>query len=218
MRKTVHAIVLILLAAMSCTTSPDPRQIRLPTAPAASGKILFDGHTLDGWRVIDYAGGGEIEIHSNSLILGMGATLTGLTYTNSIPASDYEISLLAARLEGTDFFCGLTFPVAGSFCTLILGGWGGAVVGLSSIDGEDASMNATTQYRRFERGRFYSVRVRVTKAAIEVWLDGEQIIRQGLEGHTINLRPGEIEACAPFGVATWQTTGALQEIRLTPLH
>ena len=37
---------------------------------------------------------------------------------------DYELRLEAKRVEGGDFFCGLTFPVGKEYCTLILGGWG----------------------------------------------------------------------------------------------
>jgi hypothetical protein len=37
--------------------------------------------------------------------------------------------------------------------TFICGGWGGAVVGISSIDGQDASMNETTKYIKFEDDR-----------------------------------------------------------------
>jgi hypothetical protein len=48
---------------------------------------------------------------------------------------NYEIKLEAKKVTGNDFFCGMTFPVGDSFCSFIVGGWGGPVVGLSSIDG-----------------------------------------------------------------------------------
>lgn len=218
-------IVMLVCLCQSCRLTPStgPAGTNLSrsgaqslqrSGPVGKTQTLFDGETLAGWAVADFAGGGEVSVESNALILSMGATLTGVAYTNPVPASHYEISLQASRLEGNDFFCGLTFPVKESHATLILGGWGGAVVGLSSLDGEDASMNETTQYRRFEKNRWYQVRVRVTEPAIEVWLDNERIINLPLAGRTIALRPGEIEKCRPLGLATWQTSGAVRDLRL----
>ena len=58
--------------------------------------------------------------------------MTGITWTNEVPTNNYEISLEAMRVEGSDFFCALTFPVGNDPCSFIVGGWGGGVVGLSS--------------------------------------------------------------------------------------
>ena len=56
--------------------------------------------------------------------MGMGY-MTGITWTNEMPRMGYEISLEAMRVEGSDFFCGLTFPVGKDYLSLIVGGWGG---------------------------------------------------------------------------------------------
>lgn len=119
------------------------------TGDEPSWKPLFDGKTLDGWKITNFGGEGEVTVEDGSIILEYGSSLTGITYDGTFPKTNYEITLEARRLDGTDFFCGMTFPVAESHCSLILGGWGGAVVGLSSIDGHDASENETTQYKKF---------------------------------------------------------------------
>lgn len=180
-------------------------------------KTLFDGKSLDGWKVTPFGGHGEVGVKDGQLMLPMGALLTGVTYTNELPKIDYEVSLDAMKVEGSDFFCGLTFPVSNAFCTLIVGGWGGGVVGLSSIDGYDASENETTKFLSFEKGRWYSIRLKVTKERIEAWIDKERVINQSIVGRRISLRPGEIEASVPFGIATWTVTGALRDIKVRPV-
>ena len=135
----------------------------------------------------------------------------------NIPKIDYEVSLEAMKVDGSDFFCGLTFPVEDAFCTWIVGGWGGGVVGLSSIDGLDASENETTKYMKVDTGHWYRLRLRVTKQKIEAWMDDEKIVDQPILGRRISLRPGDIDLSKPFGVATWQTTGALRAIKIRRL-
>ena len=109
------------------------------------------------------------------MVLNQGQ-LTGVSYTNATPTMDYEVELEARRTQGIDFFCGLTFPVKDSFATLVVGGWGGAVVGISSLDGEDAAHNSTTRYHRFKNGQWYRIRLAVTATNLSAWLDGEQVI------------------------------------------
>ena len=179
---------------------------------------LFDGATLTGWKVTGYAGAGEVEVADGSIALGMGAMLTGIIYTNPLPKVEYEVTLKAMKIDGSDFFCGLTFPVKDSFCTFIAGGWGGGVVGLSSLDNYDASENETTTFRSFEKNRWYSFRLRVTQSKIEVWLDEESLIDVSIAGRKISLRPGDIEMSVPFGISAWQTRAALRDIRHRQLN
>ena len=178
---------------------------------------LFDGHTLKGWAITDFGGHGEIQVENDQIVLGMGAALTGINWTNPLPKIDYEVTLEAMKVDGSDFFCGLTFPVRNAFCTLIVGGWGGGVVGLSSIDGNDASENETTSVKSFDSKRWYRIRLRVTQKKIEAWIDAEKVADLETTGREISLRAGEIELSAPFGIATWQTTGALRDIKLRRL-
>ena len=107
---------------------------------------LFNGKNLDGWKNTEFGGEGEITVEKEQLILDMGTPLSGVNYTGKIPKINYEVELDAMRVTGTDFFCGLTFPVKKDPCSLIIGGWGGGVMGLSSLNGMDASENETTNY------------------------------------------------------------------------
>jgi hypothetical protein len=121
------------------------------------------------------------------------------------------------RLSGSDFFCGLTFPVRESHCSLIVGGWGGSVVGLSNVDGMDASENETTQFIDFQTGRWYRIRLRVTEQKIEAWIEQKKVVNLTTTGRKISLRFGDIEKCVPLGISSWMTGAALREIRLRRL-
>ncbi len=178
---------------------------------------LFDGKTLTNWQSTKFIGEGAVKVENGQIVLEAGRNLTGITWTGpELPATHYEIALQAMRVEGRDFFAGVTFPVADSFCSLILGGWGGTVVGLSSINGVDASENETSQSVEFEPGRWYNIRIRVTPAKIEAWLDERQIINQDLEGNKISTRI-EVDPSRPLGVASWRTKSALRNLRLRRL-
>ncbi len=176
---------------------------------------LFDGKTLTNWQPTAFGGEGTVKVENGQIVLGTGGgDLTGITWSGTgLPVTNYELALQAMKVEGSDFFAGITFPVAGSFCSLILGGWGGTVVGLSSINGRDASENDTTQSIAFEAGRWYDVRIRVTPAKIEAWLDGRQIIDQDIRDKEIGTRV-EVDLSQPLGVAAYRTKAALRNIRL----
>jgi hypothetical protein len=90
------------------------------------------------------------------------------------------------------------------------------VIGLSSINGMDASENDTSQSMEFESGRWYDVRIRVTSAKIQAWLDNREIISVNLEGNEISTRI-EVDKSKPLGIASWRTKAALRQIRLRRL-
>jgi len=190
----------------------------VPSDAPPAWTSLFDGRTLGGWKSANFGGEGDVSVADKRILLDFGDSLTGIVYTRPFPKQDYEIRLEAMRVDGIDFFCGLTFPVAESHCSLIVGGWAGAVVGLSSIDGRDASENETTQYRKFDEGKWYRLRVRVTAERIQCWIDDQQVIDQDIRGRRISTR-AEVEPSRPLGIAAWQTKAALRGIefrRLAP--
>jgi hypothetical protein len=197
--------------------SPGAKTAQEAKPPAGEWQSLFDGKALGGWRETAFPGHGQVRIEDGSIVLAAGG-MTGITWTKWFPKSNYEIRLEAARVAGSDFFCGLTFPVNDSYLTWINGGWGGSIVGLSSLDGEDASENETSVVMQFERNRWYSLRLRVTDESVEAWIDGDRVIGVDIVSRKLALRPGEIELSAPFGFATYYTTGRLRklEYRILP--
>lgn len=175
---------------------------------------MFDGKTLAGWRETQFAGRGEVQCRNGMIVLNMGDPFTGIGWTNDFPKMNYEVALDAMRVSGSDFFCGLTVPAGDTFCSLIVGGWGGSLVGISSFDGMDASENETTKFANFEQGRWYRIRLRVTEKKIEGWIDQDKMVDVVTTGKRISLRPGDIELSKPFGLAAWQTTAAMREIKM----
>lgn len=186
-----------------------------PSAPfeGEGWQPMFDGKSLGDWRVIDYAGRGEVRIESGAVLLTMGSPFTGIRWTNEFPKVNYEIAFDAMRTMGSDFFCGLTVPVGDSHCSLIVGGWGGGLVGISSLDGYDASENETTKFMGFDKGRWYRLRLRVTEKRIEAWIGAEKIVNVETTDRKITMRPGDIELSAPLGLSAWQTGAAFREIK-----
>ena len=181
---------------------------------------LFDGKNLDNWERTDFAGKGEVRIDENgSLVLEMGAELSGVRWKGKkeLPKIDYEVTLQAKRTMGSDFFCGLTFPFKESHATLILGGWGGSLIGISSLDDFDASENETGDAYVFEDKKWYDVRLRVTEEKLQVWLDDKMVIDTDVEGRKVSMRFGEIEMSVPFGICTYATTGVIRDAKIRKL-
>ena len=186
-----------------------------PSPVAGEGwRALFDGHSLAGWRNIEFGGQGRVAVWKGLLLLPAGTPFTGVNWTNDAPKVNYEISLEAMRVSGSDFFCGLTVPVRDSFCSLIVGGWGGTLVGISCLDGADASENETTQFVSFESGRWYRIRLRVTETKIEAWVEQKKVVNVTTTGRKLSLRFGDIELSKPLGITSWDTGAALREIQI----
>jgi hypothetical protein len=217
-----------LLCHQGCVRgTPPPVPAKAPPAPAADAaqkplavspqwQELFDGKTLDGWKTPQFGGEGKVHVRDGMIVMEAGALMTGVTWTGQPPRDNYELQLEGMRLSGSDFFATVTFPVGEEHCSFVVGGWGGALIGLSNVDYFDASENSTTDSFSFADNQWYRIRVRVSTAAIEVWIDDKQVVKQPRAEHVFGIRP-EVELCRPLGICTWSTAGAVRNIRLREL-
>ncbi len=197
---------------------PPEEQPPAPKTDADKGwESLFDGKTLAKWKATPFGGEGKVFVKDGQLILDMPTgDMTGITWAgkrDDLPDIDYEISLKAMRVEGEDFFCGLTFPYKDSHATLICGGWGGGLVGISSFDDMDASENETSSFYEFKKGTWYDIRLRVCDNRIKAWINGKQVIDVEPGQRKVGTRI-EVEDSIPLGIATWHTKAALKDIKM----
>lgn len=204
-----------LVLAIVCMASGCGRKNEPAVSPKpADERVAMEGLEKDKWTPIAGAADVDWNVSDRILKIGVGNEMNGVKWAGPLPKVPYEVELEARRMSGSDFFCGLTFPVrdGGSSVSLIVGGWGGSLVGISSIEGLDASENSTGSSHDFENGRWYRIKLRVETERIQAWIDDKQVIDAHTEEQRLSLRPGPIEDCAPFGLATWMTIAELRGI------
>jgi hypothetical protein len=207
-------IFFVFLSLLSCNGRHKENKISKVGTPATEDStLIFDGKSLQGWEITNFGPQGPVYVSGGELILGMGDGCTGITWMGDFPTCNYEVSLDAMRVQGNDFFCGMTFPVGKDPCTLIVGGWGGTTVGLSNIDGLDASENKTSILMKFETKQWYHICLTVTAEEIRVLIDSTEVVDFKTAGSKLSIRP-EVELSKPFGIASWKTTAALKNIRV----
>jgi formylglycine-generating enzyme required for sulfatase activity/serine/threonine protein kinase len=178
---------------------------------------LFDGKTLDGWKVVEDGGEflkhGKVAVADGQLVLERGDPATGIAWTRDIPRVDYEISLEAMRKGGTCTMCEVIFPVKATECKLAVGGHDNADVCFELVDGSHTKI---MHKMSFEDDRWYRIRLRVTDAAMEAWVDDEEVLDFNPAGHVVALNP-VAAAMKPFGLRTWKTGVAIRNLRLRQL-
>ncbi len=172
---------------------------------------------LGEWKASDFSDPGAVHVDDGVVFLEEGNDMTGVTWAGPLVRMNYEITLEGMRVAGDDFFCGLTFPVEDDPCSLILGGWGGGVVGISCLDYMDAANNETTRFFEFQKGRWYEIRMRVTPGKLEAWIGDKQVVDVSTKDRKIGIR-WEVEASVPLGIATWRTTGAIRNFRVREIR
>jgi hypothetical protein len=215
----VHRFIVAVILALSVAAGVFSQQPK-PASGAGQGswQPLFDGKSLDGWKITDFGGEGEVTVEEGVIIMRMGQPLTGITVKagDKVPTDNYEVTLQAMKRRGDDFFCALTFPVRDSHASFVVGGWAGTVVGLSSINGLDASENETTQYEKLDQNKWYNVRVRVASGKIECWLNDKQMVDVELKNNRISTRI-EVDPNKPLGVCCYNVESGLKDIKLRRL-
>ena len=186
-------------------------------AKADPWKSMFTQEWREKWNNTNFGGEGKIEWKENEVVMDFGFPMTGLNFTGEFPTEAFEIEMEANRLDGSDFLCGLTFPVGKGFCSYIGGGWGGTLVGLSCVDYNDAANNSTTQFFDFENKKWYKFRVRVDAKNITCWIDDKEMVKQAREGHEFQVR-SEVNASRPMGIAVYQSRVAVRNLRYRVLE
>lgn len=214
-RNRYYLLLIVLL--IGCAGNKDQQkkqpQEKVQELEKVDGTYLFNGNSLEGWAITQFGPQGPVEVSNGKIILNYGDGCTGINWIKEFPKVNYEVNLEARKTSGNDFFCGMTFPVNDDFCSLIVGGWGGPVVGLSCIDGVDASENETKILKRFDKNVWYKIKLKVTDQKITAWIDGEKLVDFIHIDRELYVRP-EVELSKPFGICSWITTAELRNIWL----
>ena len=113
--------------------------------------------------------------------------------------------------------CAISFPVSDKQASLVMGGWGGGITGISSIDGRDASDNDTTMFKAFDNDKWYSAKVRVDQKAITVWIDGTELFSHPRKDYDFDIR-FEMDPCTPLGIANYECDSQIRKIQIRRLH
>lgn len=217
----IGLLAIVSLAEEPASEAPKPaspvvQDFFLTTNFAPDGARSETTKKVAGWIVTDFVGTGAVTFSDGVATLGMGNDMSGLTWTGPVVRMNYEITLEARRVEGEDFFCGLTAPYRDDCYSLIVGGWGGRLIGISSLDYNDAYNNETARFRDFETGRWYRIRLRALPDRIQAWIDDEKIVDVETTDRRIDIR-WEVSKCTPLGIATWRTTGAIRNVEMRAL-
>ena len=211
-------VILFLLSLLSCKHGQkEHRNSKIEITGISESTLILDGRSLRGWEITNFGPQGPVSVSGNEIILGMGDGCTGISWKGDFPIINYEVTLEAKRIAGNDFFCGMTFPVGNDPCTLIVGGWGGTTVGLSSIDGLDASDNNTKTLMQFEKNRWYHISLTVTATEIKALIDSVLVVDFKIGDKKLTIRP-EVTLSKPFGIASWNTTAAIRNIRVNRIQ
>jgi hypothetical protein len=181
-------------------------------------KPLFNGKSLEGWLVAAFPRHPDVRVENAAIIIPAGAPLSGVVYPQFSLRNNYEIRWEAMREAGGDFFSSLTLPAENGYFTFVTGGWGGDIVGISSIDGWDASDNETRSYYTFENGQWYRFRVQVTTEKIQAWINEKQVVDLAINGRTLSLRPGDTKLTTPLGFMTYNTTGWIRKVEVRSIR
>lgn len=176
------------------------------------------------WQASGIPEQGPTEVNEGVLRIGEGSPMSGIRFVGDwesmkLPWIDYALTFEAQRTEGQDFFATCTFPVGSPdrCVSLVVGGWGGGLVGISSIDQLDASENNTRGEMAFKNGTWYQFRIEVREDDLQVWINGAPMVNVSIKGRKLTLRSGDIDTCVPLGFATWRSVGEIRSVAIQRL-
>jgi hypothetical protein len=187
------------------------------TKVSGDWKPLLKERSLEGWEKTNFGGEGPVDFNeAGELVLGVGEPLTGIHHPEALSTSNFEIRWEANRLEGSDFLACLTFPIGSEYCSFICGGWGGGLIGISSIDGNDASENQTTQLKDIANNRWYRFLVHVDDQKLVVSMDDEEIISVKRDKKRFSIR-AEVSPSRPLGYCVFKSKVAVRGLEFRQL-
>ncbi len=180
---------------------------------------------MDQWQTINFGGEGDVYFKDGSLNLDYGNPLTGTTYKGDLnkllgeAKENYVITLQTQRVEGVDMFLGVTFPVGNDgHVSLVLGGWAGAITGISNLDDLNASENATTQFHDMPEKKWFKVKIMVTTDKIQCWLDDKQLVDVKRADYKKYDTHGAVVDTKPFGMFSYSTWGRVKDMKVWKLE
>ncbi len=180
--------------------------------------LIGAGSTL-AWAPLKtdaYETAGPTKVTDTQITLHAGKPYAGVRWTGTAPTDNYELSLEATRTKGNDIFCGIFFPVGTNHCSLILGGWGNSLVGLSMVDDLSAAENETAYPETFTNSVWTKVVLRVTPKLILAEVDGKQAIELEREFHRVSPYLG-LEFFEPLGLFTYESDAIIRNVHLRKL-
>ncbi len=179
--------------------------------------VRFAGELPQDWIRTNYGGQGSVEVQNKVITMDIGQGLTGIHWnTKNFPKDNFEFVVRARRITGEDMTCGLTFPVGDQFASLIVGGWGGSVVGISCIDDKAADENETTSDMQLKHRQWYTIHVRVADNKLVCFVDGKKVVDISTKGRKFSLR-GDCESSQPFAVFSFGTYIEVDRLEIVDL-
>jgi len=178
---------------------------------------LFDGRTLDGWRVIrsfpKVAKAGRVGVGMGVIGLWEDGGRTGIAWDGGFPTDGYEVLIEAQWVRAGGRFCHVVFPVGETHGVLAVCD---GHVGLGNVDGRRASDNATTTRGKFRKGQWYTIRLRVGSSRVQASIDGERVVDFATGGARLSLRPG-LWPARPFGLVSERSRAAFRHVQVRML-
>lgn len=207
-------LLLPLALVLNIASQPAPGLLAQSANQTEDSRELFwEGDRLEDWTVTEFGSQREIKQLEDGFEIQAGYPLAGVHCAREWPLNDYEVEWEFRRLEGNDFPCCLTFPVNDSHCSVVIGGWGGTLVGLSCIGGKDAAHNDTAKHLVFENGTWYRARLRVQGDQICCWIDDREVIVRNVRDEKLTVR-NEVQLSRPLGICSFETTAQIRRFRV----